>query len=68
MSTKTQAAKAITVGSVVTIPAGKRVNRAGTASTRQVAIQVTVRGVESARNGKTRVFWKSHGVTANALI
>ena len=68
MSTKTQTTQTIAVGSVVTIPAGKRVNRAGTVSTRRTARQVTVRRVEAARNGKTRVYWKSAGVIANALI
>ena len=60
--------QSIEVGSVVTIPAGKRVNRAGIATTRKVATRVTVRDVKPARNGKTRVFWKSNGVIANALI
>lgn len=58
----------IQVGSVITIPAGKRVNRAGVTVTRQVSTQVTVRNVVPDRRGKVRVFWKSNGVMANALI
>lgn len=67
MSKKTQK-QAITIGSIVTIPAGKRVNRAGTFTIRKAESQVTVRAIEKARDGKLRVYWKSHGVLANALI
>ena len=58
----------VNVGDIVMIPAGKRVNRAGTFTIRKNDTLVTVRATEKARNGKTRVFWKSNGILANALI
>jgi len=52
----------------VTFPKGKQVNRSGerTRLTRQTT--VTVIRSEPARDGKTRVFWKSHRGEANALV
>lgn len=50
------------------IPAGTLVRRAGTLSKRAEGTVVTAKRVEPARNGKTRVFWKSNGVIASALV
>lgn len=50
------------------IPAGTFVRRAGTLTKRTEGTVVTARRVEPARNGKTRVYWKSNGVIASALI
>lgn len=56
------------VGKSIKIKAGTKTTRAGRTATRQVSTVVTVRRQEAAKNGKTRVFWKSHGVIASALI
>lgn len=56
------------VGKAITIKAGTIVARAGTRSKRTADSIVTVRKAEIARGGKTRVYWKSHGVIASALI
>lgn len=61
-------AKKITVGSQIAIPAGTRVTRLGVTSKRAVDTTVTVREVAVTRTGKTRVFWKSHGYLASAVI
>lgn len=58
----------IYAGRQITIPAGTIVKREGTASKRKTSSVVTVRKIEPARDGKTRVFWKSHGVLASALV
>lgn len=55
-------------GRSVTIPAGTIVKREGITSKRKTASTVTVRKHEPARDGKTRVYWKSNGVIASALI
>lgn len=65
MSTKSSASY---IGQKVTIKAGSTVTRAGTRTRRQADTTVTVRDQKPARNGKTRVFWKSNGYSANALI
>lgn len=56
------------IGKTITIKAGTFVNRAGVRTKRAADSIVTVRNQEIARNGKMRVFWKSHGVMASALI
>lgn len=56
------------VGKNLKIKAGTKVSRAGTTSKRSVDTIVTVRAQEAARNGKTRVYWKSHGLKASTLI
>lgn len=56
------------IGKPITIKAGTIVTRLGQRSKRAIDSQVTVRNQEAARNGKTRVFWKSHGYIASALI
>lgn len=56
------------VGKVLTIKAGTRVSRLGRTTTRTVSTKVRVRSQEPARNGKVRVFWKSNGYKASALV
>lgn len=55
-------------GKSITIKAGTIVTRAGFRTKRTADSTVTVRRAETARNGKTRVYWKSHGIIASALI
>ena len=55
-------------GQQITITAGTLVNRAGESAKRTTTSTVTIRKAEPARYGKTRVFWKSNGVLANALV
>lgn len=55
-------------GQTLSIPAGKRIIRNGV-PTRQVREStVTVRAVKADRRGKTRIFWKSNGYVASALV
>jgi S-adenosylmethionine:tRNA-ribosyltransferase-isomerase (queuine synthetase) len=56
------------VGKSITIKAGTKVRTLGTTVSRTRDTQVTVRATETAKNGKTRVFWKSNGYQASALI
>ena len=56
------------VGRSLKIKAGTKVSRLGRTSTRDIDTVVTVRGQEPARNGKTRVFWKSNGYKASTII
>ena len=56
------------IGKPLTIKAGTIVTRLGQRSKRSIDSTVTVRNQETARGGKTRVFWKSHGYIASALI
>lgn len=56
------------IGKPITIKAGTIVTRLGQRSKRSIDSTVTIRNQEAARNGKTRVFWKSHGYIASALI
>jgi len=58
----------IYTGRQITIPAGTLVKREGQATKRKTSSVVTVRRHEPARDGKTRVFWKSNGVIASALV
>lgn len=55
------------IGKSYTIKAGTRVTRAGSTSTRKTPSTVTIRRVE-AKGNKTRVYWKSNGLTASATI
>ena len=61
-------AKRNLVGRSLKIKAGTKVSRLGRTTTRSTDTVVTIRGQEPARNGKTRVFWKSHGYKASTLI
>jgi hypothetical protein len=56
------------VGKSLKIKEGMKVTRAGRTSARKVESVVTIRGQEPTRNGKTRVFWKSHGVKASTIL
>ena len=56
------------IGKQLTIPAGARVRVLGETKIRKTESVVTVRDQEPARNGKVRVFWKSHGYRASALV
>lgn len=56
------------VGKQITIPAGTRVTRAGVTAKRTVATRVTVLRTEATRTGKTRAYWKSHGLLASATL
>jgi hypothetical protein len=55
-------------GQVVQIPAGKQVIRNGVRARQTRDTTVTVRNTAPARNGKTRIFWKSNGYVASALV
>ncbi len=61
-------AKKSLVGRQVTIPAGTRVTRAGETSKRRASSTVTVRAVEQTRNGNTKIYWKSNGLRASAVL
>jgi hypothetical protein len=56
------------IGKQITIPAGARVRVLGQTKIRKTESIVTIRDQEVARNGKIRVFWKSHGYKASTLI
>ena len=56
------------IGKQVTIPAGTKVTRLGTTSKRSVQTTITVRAQEITRTGKTKVFWKSNGYMACAVL
>jgi hypothetical protein len=55
-------------GQALFIPAGKRIIRNGVPSRQSRSTVVTVRSTKAARDGKTRVFWKSNGYPASALV
>lgn len=61
-------AKKIQVGRQVTIPAGTRVTRAGQTSSRTSDSKVTVRAVEYTRTGNPKIYWKSNGLRASAVL
>lgn len=61
-------AKKIQVGRQVTIPAGTRVTRDGQTSSRLSESTVTVRAVEYTRSGNPKVYWKSNGLRASAVL
>ena len=56
------------VGKQVTIKAGTRVTYQGRIRARKNDSVVTVRASQPARNGKTKITWKSHGYAATALV
>lgn len=56
------------VGQKVSFSAGKRIIKAGLPSRISRDTTVTIRKTEPARDGKTRVFWKSMGYTNSALV
>jgi len=58
----------IRTGRKVTIPAGTRVTRLGQTSKRTQDSQVTVRSIEQTKTGKTKIYWKSHGYLASAVL
>mgnify|MGYP000101825397 FL=1 len=58
----------VTIGSRVYIPVGKQVMRNGAKARQQRPGFITVCATEPARDGKTRVFWKSRGYQASALV
>jgi len=56
------------IGKSLTIKEGTKVTRAGRTASRKASSVVTVLAQEQGRGGKTRVFWKSHGVQASTTI
>lgn len=57
------------VGKSLTLEAGTRVNRIDSTKRLTREATVTIIAQEAARNGKTRVFWKSNGFRGtNTLI
>lgn len=58
----------ISTGKTIKVRAGTFVKREGKVTKRQRDAFVTVQRTEPARGGKTRIYWKSHGVAASALI
>ncbi len=58
----------IFTGRKITIPAGTLVKSGSGSQKRKAPSAVTVRKHEPARDGKTRVYWKSNGVIVSALI
>lgn len=56
------------IGKPLTIKAGTIVARAGIRTKRTADSIVTIRAQKPARNGKVRVYWKSNGLIASALI
>lgn len=55
-------------GQTVNIPKGKQVNRNGVITRQKRDTTVTVVTSQADRRGKTRVFWKSGGYVASALV
>lgn len=58
----------ISIGQSVTLTKGKQVNRNGARARLGRDTTVTVLRTEADRRGKTRVFWKSNGYPASALV
>lgn len=56
------------VGKTITIPAGTRVSRLGETNKRSAPSTVTVKRVATTKGGNTKVFWKSHGYAASAVL
>ena len=57
-----------TIGQQVTFKAGKQIIKNGVPARISRVTTVTIRKTEPARNGKTRVFWKSMGYVNSALV
>ena len=58
----------ITTGRQVTIPAGTRVTRNGVTTRRTSPSTVTIRAVEFTRSGNPKIYWKSNGLRASAVL
>lgn len=58
----------VSTGDIITIPAGKRIIRAGAPAKQARTSTVTVRKTQEDRRGKTRVYWKSMGYLNSALV
>ena len=56
------------IGQNISIPAGKRITRNGIQTTQKRASSVTIRNLEKARSGKTRLVWKSLGYKTSTLV
>lgn len=56
------------IGKTIKIKAGTTVNRAGESAKRAADAVVTVRGQKTTQSGQTRVYWKSNGVIASAIV
>jgi hypothetical protein len=56
------------VGKSITIKAGTKVRVQGSTVARTRDTKVTIRATEVAKNGKTRIFWKSNGYQASTLV
>lgn len=60
--------KRLSVGSTVTIPAGTRVTSRGQTTRRDSDSIVTIRNIETTKSGNMKVFWKSNGYRASAIL
>lgn len=58
----------IQIGRQVTIPRGTRVTRQGVISKRSSSSVITVRRIAVTRAGNPKVYWKSNGYTASAVL
>lgn len=58
----------ISTGQSLVVPVGKRIIRNGVPTRQQRQTVVTVRDTAPARDGKTRVYWKSNGYATSTLI
>lgn len=56
------------IGQRLVIRAGKQVTRNGVSTRQKRDAVITVREAKADRRGKTRVFWKSNGYEASALV
>lgn len=59
---------AVTIGQTVALAKGKQVVRNGVRTRLRTSTEVTVRKIEPARDGKVRIYWKSNGYPASALL
>ena len=64
----TKSSTKIAIGNQVSIPVGTRVRQFGRILTRKTSNVVTIRAIEPARNGKTRIFWKSMGYRTSTVL
>jgi hypothetical protein len=60
--------KKIRVGGFVNIPVGTRVSKNGLTTKRTIATTVKVLDLDYTAAGKPKVFWKSHGYRASAVL
>ena len=68
MSKSNRSTPRIAIGRQVTIPAGTRVTRAGVTTKRSSDSTVTVRNLEQTRAGNPKIYWKSNGLMAYAVL